>query len=89
MVRLSTVDRARALGMVQGGTSQENVARHFNVHKSTISKLMTRYRDTGDVKDRIRSGRPRITSSQHRSAYCWSCCQASVCDCKCHPSRGS
>ena len=63
MVRLSNVDRARALGMVQGGTSQENFARHFNVHKSTISKLMTRYRDTGDVKDRIRSGRPRITSA--------------------------
>ena len=61
MVRLSNLDRARALGMVQGGTSQDNVARHFDVNKSTISRLVFRYRDTGEVKDHARTGRPRVT----------------------------
>ena len=63
MVRLSRLDRAHALGMVQAGTSQEVVARHFNVNRSTISRLLSRYRDTADVKDRARSGRPRVTAA--------------------------
>ena len=41
MVRLSRLDRARALGMVQVGTSHEVVARHFNVNRSTISRLLS------------------------------------------------
>ena len=63
MVRISRLDCARALGMVQAGTSQEVVARHFNVNWSTISRLLSRYRDTADVKDRPRSGRPRVTAA--------------------------
>ena len=63
MVRLSRLDRARALGIVQAGTSHEVVARNFNVNRSTISRLLSRYRDTADVKDRARSGRPRVTAA--------------------------
>ena len=64
MVRLSNVDRARALGMVQDGQPQYEVATLFGVSRGTISKLMTRYRETHDVKDRPRSGRPRSTTAQ-------------------------
>lgn len=38
------------------------VAERFNVHRITISRLNSRFRDTGHVKDRARSGRPRITT---------------------------
>ena len=49
MVRLSNLDRARAIGMVQSGTSCHYVALTFGVNKSTITRLMTRYRETGNV----------------------------------------
>ena len=66
MVRLSSLGRACVLGMVQAGISREVVARHFNVHRSTISRLLSRYRDTTDVKDLARSGRPRVTDTDRR-----------------------
>ena len=64
MVRLSDVGRARSLGMVEGGRTQHDVATLFGVSRCTISKLMTRYRETHDVKDRPRSGRPSSTTAQ-------------------------
>ena len=50
MVRLSNLDRARAIGMVQSGTSCHDVALIIGVNKSMITRLMTRYRETGNVK---------------------------------------
>ena len=38
--------------MVQSRTSWHDVALTFGVNKSTIIRLVTRYRETGDVKDR-------------------------------------
>ena len=40
------------------------VALTFGVNNSTITRLMTRYRETGDVKDHTKSSRPRQTSHQ-------------------------
>ena len=64
MVRLSNLDRARAIGMVQSGTLCHDVALTFGVNKSTI----TSYRDTGDVKDRAKNGcpRPKPTETESR-----------------------
>ena len=50
MLRLSNLDRARAIDMVQSGTSCHDVSLTFDVNKSTITRLMTRYRETGNVK---------------------------------------
>ena len=50
MIRLSNLDRARATGMVQSGTSCHDVALTSDVNKSTITRLMTRYREAGNVK---------------------------------------
>ena len=36
--------------MVQLGTSSHDVALTFGVNKSTITRLMTMYRETGNVK---------------------------------------
>ena len=63
MVRLISLDRTHALGMVQTGTSQEVVARHFNVHQSTISRLLSAIGIQQIVNDRAMSGRPRVTAA--------------------------
>ena len=48
--------------MLQAGVSQLNVARGFGVNPSQINRLLIRHRETGTVKDRPRSGRPKVTT---------------------------
>ena len=62
MPRLSAADRNIAIGRLQAGESFGTVARHLNVHKTTISRLWSRYNNTNSTNDRQRSGRPRITT---------------------------
>ena len=59
MVRLSNLDRAIAIDMVQSGSSCHDVTLTFGMNKSTITKLKIRSRETTDVKDRANSRRPR------------------------------
>ena len=40
----------------------KEVAQHFHVSESAISRLRTKYRQTGTIKDRPRPGRPRKTT---------------------------
>ena len=54
--------RERAIGMLTTGISARDVARHFQRHESTISRLLNRLQQTGNVADRFRSGRPRKTT---------------------------
>ena len=53
--------RERAIGILTAGMSARDVARHFQRHESTISRLLNRFQQTGNVADRIRSGRQRKT----------------------------
>ena len=62
MVRLMEVQRGQAIALLMQGQKQQQVARHFGVHVSTIERLVRRLRETGRVADRPRSGRPRVTS---------------------------
>ena len=64
MPRLSEAERNRAIGMIQGGVSVVDVSRTFNCSRTTIHDLVRRFRHTGDVHDRPRSGRPRATSQR-------------------------
>lgn len=57
-------DRLIAIGMLNGGSSVNHVARHFQVHERTIYRLQSRYRQTNSVKDRPRSGRPKKTTQR-------------------------
>ena len=59
---LSTEDRGRAIGYLESGRTVRTVAELFHVSTPTISKLYRRYRHTGSVKDRPRSGRPKVTT---------------------------
>ncbi|XP_048245276.1 uncharacterized protein LOC125376897 [Haliotis rufescens] len=62
MPRLDAATRNIAIGRLQAGESQSSVARRLNVSQSTISRLATRYNQTGTTHDRPRTGRPRVTT---------------------------
>ena len=64
MVRLSQLDRGRAIALILQGRSQRHVAQQFGVHESMISRLVQRLRATGRLTDRPRSGRPRVTTQR-------------------------
>ena len=48
--------------MLMQGQRQQQVALQFGVNVSTIECLVRRLRDTGRVADRLRRGRPRVTT---------------------------
>ena len=48
-MRPSIEQRARAIGIVQAGADQNVVARQLGVHKSTISRLVLKFRQTNTV----------------------------------------
>ena len=50
------------------GQRQQQVARHFSVHVSSIERLVQRLREIGRVADRPRSGLPRVTSQRQDRA---------------------
>jgi len=64
MPRLSEAERNRAVGMLQAGVPVVDVSRTFNCSRTTIHQLARRFRETDNVRDRPRSGRPRATSQR-------------------------
>lgn len=62
MARLSNADRNRAIGMLQAGRSKWFVARILQCTRVTIDQLWRRFQQTGNVADRPRTGRPRVTT---------------------------
>ena len=56
--------RERAISMLPTGMLARDFARHFQCHESTISRLLNRSEQTGNVTDRLRSGRPPKTTPQ-------------------------
>ena len=70
MVRLTEVQRGKAIALLLQGQRQQQVARHFGLHVSTIERLVRRLRETGRVADRPRSGRPHVTSQRQDRAIC-------------------
>jgi hypothetical protein len=71
MVRriLTIPERWQAVGMHNGGFSHRRVADHFRVNHSIIVRLMQRFRQTGNVTDRPRVGRPRKTTPREDRCY--------------------
>ena len=60
--KLTIPERWQAVGMPNGGFSHRRVADHFRVNHSIIVRLMQRFRQTRNVTDRLRAGRPRKTT---------------------------
>ena len=63
MPRLRNDERNQAIGMLNAGMSSTVVSRHFGCTRKTIERLRRRFRFTGNVADRPRSGRPRVTTA--------------------------
>ena len=55
MLRVSDADKAHAIGQIEAGIPQNQVAANFGVTPSAVSKWKTKFPATGDVKDRPRS----------------------------------
>jgi len=51
-MELSNEQRARAVEMLEAGVNQSVVAREFGVHRWTISRLQSKFRETNTVADR-------------------------------------
>ena len=68
MPRLNKAQRNQAVGMIRAGVSQNEVSRRFGVHRNKISALWRRYQQSGNTRDRRRSGRSRVTSL-HQDTY--------------------
>ena len=64
MPSLWTDARHPAIGMIQAGTPQRDVALRFGVHRNNISSLYRRFQITGSRSYRPRSVRPRVTSQR-------------------------
>ena len=66
MPRLSEHARSGATGMLKAGVRASDVVTYHNCHPSTIQRLGDRYLATGTVKDRRRSGQPRMATGVKR-----------------------
>ena len=64
MPRLRQDQREHAVRMLMNGTSQRRIAAQLGVQKSTISRLVNRFGETGSKNDRPRSGRPCAMTRQ-------------------------
>ena len=62
MPPLRAAARENAIGRLQAGQRQADVAHALNVSQSTISGLWNRFRQSGSTADAPRSGRPRVTT---------------------------
>ena len=61
---MTLAERQTAVGMLTAGMTGRDVGAHFGRSESTKSRLWTKYRLTGTVIDRPRSGRPRRTTAR-------------------------
>ncbi|XP_043188184.1 uncharacterized protein LOC122363236 [Amphibalanus amphitrite] len=55
--------RSRAIGMLQAGKTQRDVASHFGVPVLTIKHWWKKFKEAGSVADRPQSGRPSSIST--------------------------
>ena len=63
MPRLNSDKQNQAIGMLNECISATVVSRHFGFTRKTIERLRKRFRVTGNVADRPRSGRPHVTTA--------------------------
>ena len=62
MPRLSTNERHRAMGLLEGGVGVRQVARIMGCNPTTIVNLRRRHQETGSMDNRPRPGRERVTT---------------------------
>ena len=60
--RLSKDQRNQVIGVLNAGSTVNDIPHHFGCSSQTIHYLMNRYNSTGSVKVRARPGRARVTT---------------------------
>ena len=66
---LTREQRAMIVGYhALGQTTTRETAAHYNVHQSTVSRLVRKYDQYGELKDLPKSGRPKKTSARQDAA---------------------
>nr|CAH7712601.1 unnamed protein product [Callosobruchus chinensis] len=60
--KLSAFDRTRIIALWQERLSRHQIANRLNVVRSTVSRTIRRYEDTGEVNSRSRTGRPAVST---------------------------
>ena len=69
MPRVSNLDRARIVEAIEGGQeSKRDIAIRFNDDPSSVRRIYVL--KTNDVKDRLKSGRPRCTTVHEDRFIC-------------------
>nr|CAH7750717.1 unnamed protein product [Callosobruchus chinensis] len=61
---LSAFDRTRIIALWQEGLSRHQIANRLNVVRSTVSRTIRRYEETGEVNGRPRTGRPTVSTTR-------------------------
>ena len=59
MTRLSTATRHNVVILHQQGLSQTKISKQTGVSRCAVQALLKKHKETGNVEDRRRSGRPR------------------------------
>nr|CAH7714695.1 unnamed protein product [Callosobruchus chinensis] len=59
---LSAFVRTRIIALWQEGLSHYQIANRLNVVRSTVSRTIRRYEETGEVNSRPRTGRPSVST---------------------------
>ena len=64
MPRLSVEERNRLLGHLQAGGTPTDLAKMFGTTRKVVYNIKSKYEEHGTLKDRPKSGRPRVTDQQ-------------------------
>ena len=64
MPHLSVEDRNRLLGQYQAGVSPTKISKIFKVSRVVVYKIIKKSQTEKSLKDRHRTGRPRLTNAQ-------------------------
>jgi transposase len=63
---ISPASRGRAIGMLQGGMTVKEVAATIQRSERAIRDLRLKYRQTGSIRDKPRTGRPSVLSNRQK-----------------------
>ena len=63
--RLSKDQRNQTIGVLNAGSTVNDIAHHFGCSRQTVHNLMNLYNSSGSVRVRARPGRARVTTLRH------------------------
>jgi len=63
MPRLTEIQSAQIVALLEAGLSQNTVAIRMGTNRSTISCVFSRYQETDSYRRRPSQGRPRVTTN--------------------------